>query len=454
MGLYFQFLLTTSLIFTSCVHALADQSHSKVTNSPPGYLNLRDVVVAGLKRATQIKISEAELRASEARSKEAWSSLYPKIDAKGSLAPNEDEDLQNRAYLSATQPLYTGGALRAGLNYTKNDIEDKRTALWLSQQDTIYSLLASYFQLSERIRVHEAALENLEQLRRHYKYQQENEKIGRTRRVDRLQTQVNLRSAEAESESLKTEIFKAREALRELLLLDEPPLISVMGRDSLIQNSYALFLKNIGLSVTTSTLQPEQINTIVKNALQSSPELKREKLALDQIEQQKKLALASENPSVSLQGQWGYRNADRADLWTESSRYDSATLEVTIPLFSGLSSIAKKRQYAEQKVQQTRALEQIQIGFEAQVRQELENLSSLQTQLQMYQSAQKEAQGASVLARQEYARGLLTSQDLLSIQRTRFEADRNLITTEYATALSLARLHRLMNTDLREVYTR
>lgn len=404
-------------------------------------LTLQNVVRIGLKRSPRLKKSAADLAAAEYQTRQVKGALFPRVDLKTIATQSDfngaDSQADNelyRAYAEFTQPLYSGGALSGAFALRTQTEAIQRLRLLQDTQSLVRDIVSTYYNVSEQMRYLQAAGENVEALESHAKVINRYEKIGRARRSDKLQAQVNLVTAQAEIYDLKAQLFAQQENLRQLLALDSLPEIIFDGTHS---------------SPAKETMEP---NSAINQAFQANPEIQIAELEVAQVQNEKKISLAEDLPSLSLSGQLGYRNTDRGSWFDSSSEYSAVTLDLTIPIFSGLSSVAKRRNFEQQSLSATRDLEIRKFNLEAMLRSLFREISSIENRLKMSREAANDARLALELANRDYQRSTISSQDVVSIQRTRYDAERLRIRTQYNYERALLRLREALGRDLAKLY--
>jgi outer membrane protein len=81
------------------------------------------------------------------------------------------------------------------------------------------------------------------------------------------------------------------------------------------------------------------------------PELERVRLLREQIHEAKDIALGKNLPTLGLIGDYGVQSYTKSDLFSNYSQLWSVGLQLTIPLFSGFSSVYEQRKISSQDYQ-------------------------------------------------------------------------------------------------------
>ena len=407
-------------------------------------LTLNEVVRLGLKRSPSVKKTLAELNATRASRDEVKATLFPTIELRGSAS--EVTTSRNSAsftagqtinefdaYAEASQPLYVGGAVTDGLKLAKKNEQVSYLNHEINLRNTIRDIVKTFYRIEELTRLESAAQKNLSVLERHAAVINKYEKIGRARRADRLIATVNVNQAQLNLKQFKTELSAQKEELRKLLSLEAQPTVSVEAR------------KRSGQNANSS-------DELIIKALEKNLELQISKTELEKIENEKTVALATDKPSLYLRGLAGYRSREESQLFDSGSEYRSVSLDLTVPVFSGLSSMAKRRGFSEKKISATRSLEELKHAITAQVVNLLANQQNLYEEWSQSEVSQKLAEEALNLANRDYERSLISSQDLISVQRTRFDTEVSLIEAQYKYLNNLVDLQIVIGENLLEYY--
>lgn len=412
-------------------------------------LTQSEIVRQVVKRAPALKSKEAALNETRAVTRRYKGALFPTVTAKASATSREDtatlatssagsgnrsvEDYQ--AYLEAKQPLYTGGAAIGALQLQKKK-EAVAYLEWLDEkQNTIQSALESYYSVRENTELLAAAKENEQILSDYEKILQRYTKIGRARKTDLLQARVNLLSAQAETQQVKSALVTNEQKLREWLGLEDVPDVDKAPQ------------------ALEKIVYPD-VSTAVKSSLSANPGLLLASQNLEKTKYEKDVELAGDMPTLNLTGKIGYQSPDQPNLFKNTSEMNSVSLNLEIPLFSGLSSVARRRELAERKMSRERTLETTRLRVDGHVRSLIEELRNHEQRSALSKEASEQARAALRAGNADYNQGLISSQDLVSLQRTRFESEKLRIRSHYDFARALLALRKEMGIDLETTYAK
>jgi outer membrane protein TolC len=411
----------------------------------PESLNLRAIIALGLKSSPQVKKAEATLEAARADTKQKFGAFLPEIIAKSSaitrenpatpgtiLSFNSTEDYE--AHLEARQMLYTGGALTASiaLQRTKEDIA--KLGLVSARQTLVSDLVTLYYDIAENEQNLKAAEEHVDILQSYARIITRYQKIGRARSTDRLQAEVNLQTALSELASVNSVLNERLESLRVRLELQETP-------------------KSVDVSgITIQSTEKLDEKKALESAFSANPSLLIKAKAQDQIKAEKDVDLAIDMPKVFLAGQIGYRSPDQKRLFDKETEYNFVSLNVEVPLFSGLSSIYKRQSFSDRQVAASMDLHIERQITESGLRAGIKDLEYHFSRLQTARKAATQAREALIIANKDYERGLISSQDVVSIQRTRYESEKLFIRSQFEYLKALLKVRTLMGINLEKTY--
>lgn len=421
--------------------AICKVAYATVANEP---LQLNQLIRIGLKRSPTIKKQEAELQIAREQMTAKKGAFFPSINFKSTLSDRDFAPLYSSAggsenteysnYLEAVQPLYTGGALIGGYNFYEQKENIEFTKLRQTEQDVIYKIARTFYDLLQKKKTLEAAQINESVLKKHSDIISRYQKIGRARQTDKLQAELNWLTAQSNVKDMESQYFAQSELLRSLLALESLP--EVTPDTDITQAS-------------TFKIDPDQA---VKIAFSHNPQIISAQLEEENIVNEKKIDLSTDMPQLKISGQYGYKTNDKDNLTDSDHQYSSVLLSLEIPLFSGLSSFAKRRVYEQKKISFGRELEIAKFSLEADLRSTLKELASNEQRLLFSIDTYNKAKYALELASREYQKSLISSSDLINIQRTKYDTDKMYIESQYNYKRSLLKVQWLMGEPLSDIY--
>jgi len=324
--------------------------------------------------------------------------------------------------------------LTAGLNYYKAAEDLSRQNYFNVKQTVVLNLISAFYVLAQTQELLDAAESNREILKSYLEITTHYEQIGRSRTMDRLQAQVNYSLSLSDVE---TDVNNAKAAESNLnRLLGE-------SNDRAVRPDFKARINPIA---------PLTLDQAFDAGLKNNPTIRSAQITLEQVGYSKNLDLAQDMPSLNLVATDGYKSPDTSTLWNASSNYYSIGLNLTVPIFSGFSSFAKRAVYGEQSYQAERDLQTAKDALRNSLQVALSNMKSAQIQLNLAQTSVKEGREALDIANKSYRQGIASSLDVLNLQNTRYNAEKTFINSEFNYLQALLTLRQQMGIDLEKAY--
>jgi outer membrane protein len=422
---------------------------SLVANSAP--LSLGDLIRIGLRQNPAVKKAQSDLAAAQATTSEFRGALFPNISLNVSQTSNENpltltgvstgtntprySELYN-AYLLATQPLYAGGGLTAAIDERRITEEIATLTKTSIVQATVQTIVGAYFGYAQQARLYKAALDNQNILDAYKNIITRFEHIGRARVTDRLLAEVNLVSAKAAVSDLDAAVVAQKEILRQTLAMDELPEVDLESGSNITKTEKI----NAGEAVSIAM----KSNPDILNALKQPP----------LIDSEKDVDVSQDLPSLNLKGEYGYQSPDQSNWQDSSAQFGMIQVNLTVPLFSGLSSIYKRRSYELQKESATHAADTEKLLVESTLKQNLKLLTDTYESLELARDAAIKARNALEIGNRDFQRALISPQDVLTLQTTRYSAEQYFITTLFKYLNALLSVRQLMGINLEDSYAK
>lgn len=338
---------------------------------------------------------------------------------------------QLNTYVSATQPLFNPQATplvrQAGLK-----TEESRTRLEALKSETLYLVRQTYLQtlvLEERI-----ALQR-ESVRR-------NERVLQDARVLFLR-----------GKGLRVDTLRAFTAVKNL----EPDLIKLsFARETSLINLKTLLgidsLQDIKLADSLFVVDDRPIPSeteVYEAASNNNPTYKLYRLEQQLSEQQLNLTSAARLPSVSAVAQYQVQSQTR-DLDYGNAYYPASSyvgLQVSVPLFTGLSNHTKVKQATKTKAQTdlraAYALQQLRSA----VHQAVANAEETRARLETTRSVEATAQLSYNITEYRYKRGVSSRLELADASLELSTAQSNFLEAVYDYLLARIALQKLMGNN-------
>lgn len=311
---------------------------------------LRLDVAAAVKMAMEanpdILATRERLTQLEAQRSQAFSSLLPSIDATTTAIQQKDA-LAGRAprfggepyneyavALGASQVLYRLGAFSAR-DVAKRNHELATIDFEIARRDLTARVLRAYY----AVLLGEKLLESLEQnekvSRETLSTALERARIGRGQLLDVLQVRTQLSLISARIARARSQISVATSELATLIARPDAARIEVTGQ----------------LQAPSVAKVQSRFAEKIRRDDSRLPEFRRILVSESRLEAEERAVIGANYPSLAATGTWGRTTTAFTDLFDGDSTRWAVGLELSVPLFSGLSSVYERRGYASQRAQ-------------------------------------------------------------------------------------------------------
>lgn len=414
----------------------------------PVNLTLKETLQKGMAFSVEVQKAESQKREAEADYRSTRSYLFPSLDLKSAAGRQKSTSAYRtsfagaigevetyRAYLQLSQPLYQGGAVSSGLRAARLSTEVQEQRVFEARQNYAFDLIEAYLKASQTQLQLELARENRNILKDYFRVTSSYASIGRSKNIDRLTAEASYNLSEAEVLNAESEAERALQDLFRLTGLEPSAQVSLQ--------------KEIPLP----SVDAKQTDELVRQALQTNPEVRALQLEVEREKSSSDVLMAEFRPKLTLDGIYGYDSPDEPKWFTPRSEYYSVYLNLTIPLFDGLRSFSQKDINRENVYQKQRDLEQKRLQVRESVAKAVATLSKEFDRLKLTQTAADGARKAMSFALRDYRNGLLSSLDVLNIQRTRYDADRQYTNARLNYNQQVLTLRRDLGVDLEKTYS-
>ncbi len=431
------------MILQLCVVLASSLNVQAATTS----LSIPQSIRKGLEFSLEIKKAESKKREADQAYRQARSKVFPTLDLnaaggteKRSLANSTNQTGSGvsdtyRARLDLEQPLYQGGVIWAGISAAETKKEAASQNLFAVKQNYIYDIIDAYYRAAEAQILLSHARNNQRILKGYANITRRYASIGRSKRIDYLQAESSYKLSEAQVLASESQMEQNRQDLVRLLGLTE---------------------SNVQLEteIKTAKYEPLTAEKLYQKAVLQNPEIRAARLEVESLKNENKVKMINHRPKLSVVGSYGYDARDRMDWFKDNSEAYALTLNLKIPLFSGLSSFAESDQYREQLLQKERDLAIKQMDLRKSLAKTVAALDREFQRLKLTQESATTLQTAYETALRDYRNGLISANDVLNIQRTRYDAERQFTSTQFAYNRLILTLRRDLGEDLEKEYTR
>lgn len=404
--------------------------HSSSWAAPTPYISVKLAVQQAIEKNPELRNSHEKENELEANIVTARASIFPTLTGnvlaqtkKDSVSLSQSPAYGGNSYnfydvqIKLLQPLYTGGAFMAGLRSVEKQRSMQKTEFTLIQRSVIDRTLRAFYS----VLFYEKRLERLVSAEKVQKdflgVTQQRYRIGRSRLLDVLQQKTQLALLVPKITQAKNKMQIAASELATLMGENDAKEIKVTG----------------SLDVTLCDLHALEPKKYVMNPLPGNlPEVVRIHQQLELFSDQRDLSLAKHFPQFSLFGNYGRTANTRTEILQGYSTDWIVGLQLSIPLFSGLSSFSEKRsldsKQAQLEIEQTRLFNELSLAQVTAVK-ELEtnqqNVTSSLLAINLSASAVEEAKKNYRLGTIDYFQFLTTQQfdldALLSLDQAHYD---------------------------------
>ena len=235
----------------------------------------------------------------------------------------------NTETITATQPLFRGGATRANTNRAENQVMGERARLYVQEQTTLQAVVTAYVGVIQAEQVLGLNINNEQVLARQLQATNDRFRVGELTRTDVAQAEAALASATATRQTAEGTLQTARATFRDAVGAMPGKLVEPQP-----------------LRLPTRTLEQAQTTARTNNPTVVAA-LFDDAAAKDNFD----IQYARLMPTLSLQAQYG-RNEDSAQKNLQTNTAQIVAL-FSLPIYQGGSEYAAIRQ-ARQTQQQTR----------------------------------------------------------------------------------------------------
>lgn len=304
-------------------------------------LSFRDALKEGFSASREIKESEELVRSSKSVLSSASSTFFPTIslvmnagtyhdrqpvpgDQALFLVPRDRN--QYDARVQGTQVLFSGFSSFAESAKAKASLQKAEENKRALEFQVVAAIVEAYFGIQNLQRKLSAETEVLKVRQALLDQVMSRVRSGRATDLEEIQARLEIQSQEPTMNSLKNDIEAKSIQLNRLL-----------GKE-LIQ-TFRLSDELTPTSYTVDVLPPLSLAQAYEQALQNSPEIKKVEAAYDEVVAELRIAEATQLPKISLNFQAGSLTPLQREIGSQESLNYGANIEMSIPLFSGFSSI-------------------------------------------------------------------------------------------------------------------
>ena len=401
---------------------------------------LQDALAAAYSNNPTLQTARAQLRSIDENVPQALAGWRPTVALAGSLGYGDGTFRQSGRYggtvsiirnqrdifteqATATQPIYTGGATRAGTNRADNTVFAQRGSLLASEQQVFTNTINAYVGVIQAQQVLQLNINNEQVLTRQLQATNDRFRVGEITRTDVAQAEAALAGARATRQASEGSLQSARATY--LQLVGELP-------DQLVEpQPIKLPIKN----------QAEAVQLAAQNNPNVIAALFNDSAAKDNID----LQFSQLMPQVSVQAQAA--RSDNAAVYGQRSIGAQVLLNATVPIYQGGAEYSRVRQARQQEQQSRKTLEDTRRQVVQQATAAWETLLATRAQIDSDRAQIRANQIALEGTQREAIVGSRTTLDVLNAEQTLLNSRvtlvqnlATLITNSYAVVAAIGRL--------------
>ncbi|WP_413172003.1 TolC family protein [Anabaena azotica] len=406
------------------------------TNQP---ITLAEALELAKRNNNELQVSILQLGRSKSALREAQAALLPTLGVNGNvtnsrsasstlqakqqqrlnpLAPDAESNTSFGSQAELTYNLYTSGRRNAAITEAEEQVRFQELDVERQSEEIRLNVATDYYNLQqadENVRISQSAVQNSEASLRDA---QALERAGVGTRFDVLRSQVNLANAQQELTDARSQQAIARRRLATRLNL--PQSINITAADP----------------VQLAGLWERGLEDSIVLAYQNRPELQQQLAQRNISEQQRRQALASLGPQISLVASY-----DLLDVFNDSINVSdgySVGVRASLNLYDGGAAKARAAQAkTNMAIAETNFAEQrnqIRFQVEQAYSTQIANLENVQTS----NAALEQAKESLRLARLRFQAGVGTQTDVINAENelTRSEGNRVRAILNYNRALT------------------
>jgi outer membrane protein TolC len=400
-------------------------------------LSLKEALDRGLKAHPSVRVAEERIQEADALESSAFARHFPTLSVNGNAYTRKDAAIAGNAafggeafnlyqvQLQGSVPIFRGFAFTGAQATARVDEELRRVELELSNRALSMDIIEAYLGVlreQSRVQAFESRLRLDDGLLR---LGRERERIGRSQRLDVLQIQAQI--------ALFKPQFMQAQAERDLQLARLRAALGVLGSED--PGTPSGELRKIAGREVREWLAREGYQKAAPALL----EVRQTELGLERVSAQNQVLLAPHWPTLNAVGTVASNSFSRSELFDPYAASWTAGVELSIPLYTGLSVFSDFR--AKQARTETALYQKEQavnaVGLE-QARTE-RSLGAAYDMDRLASEAESISQKVLAEARRNFSLSTIDYQQLLNVQRDALQAELMAITARFELANAAAR---------------
>lgn len=297
-----------------------------------------------LNKSASVQESKESLIKLENQVKQVRGSLFPQISA--SVSKTSFENIQGftgsgdsyKASLDLTQPIYSGGKLFSAFDLAKAELASGELSLNIATETSKINAWKHIFKIVQYNENLKNAKDQLAIQNRNLTIVRKKTKFGNAKDFELSQARADLLSREIQ--------FENQKILKKTLFNET---ISLVGKDSTDKIYQVLNSKKYGpqqiskhFSIIENNIDKMELQKVVKNNF----DLNLIYLQEEALVHTQKIDLGEDRPTLAIVASQGFDSRTQENWFDSDSKSSTFTISASVPIFSGLSSIYKKRSHS------------------------------------------------------------------------------------------------------------
>lgn len=323
--------------------SLTIQTPSAFALTDSTVIDIRTAVQTSLASNPQILQAREKLNQNEAEKSLLKSTLLPNITAVGNALYKQDAVTNSATAafgggpynyyngdIKLLQPLFAYGSLSA-VRQSDYDRKISLIDVEIAERDLSVRVIQTFYSVILNQKLLEVLNRQLAVLNETLKTSQSRYQTGRGQLLDLLQVKTQMAILKPKIADAQNKFISAGAQLADLMGGHQKADIVVKG--------------------DLVTMPLPKIDSRLNLKDPRLPELERVRMLREQINEAKDVALGKNLPTLGLIGDYGVQSYTKSDLFSNYSQLWSVGLQLTIPLFSGFSSVYDQRRISSQDYQ-------------------------------------------------------------------------------------------------------
>lgn len=406
---------------------------------PSSYLSIHDAVQTALQSNPSFKGSVEKITQSETEIPIARSLIFPTLTAVGDaqrvkdanldLAPRFDGKPFNQydASLKLTQVVFQIGTL-SGISAAQKDVTISKLGAQISARNLINLTIQAYYQVVLSSRNIETLVHQQSIVKESLSVAQHRERTGRGQTLDVLQVKTQLALLDGQIATARNQLDIAVANLTNTL--GGVPQSAIRVKDHLDAPDIPEIDHDVDLKNYTI------------------PEIEMDLVSIQRIDDQRQVMWGQNLPNISLFGNYNYTNYKQSDLFDASANSWNFGLQLTIPLFSGFSTIYQNRSLLSQRLQLELDKKNVENQVSYQQITSRKNLETAKASIITGVEALKLAEASSNEARRNFRNATIDFVQLLTVEQAFVQAEQTLNSSRYSYILAIANYYASSGQDM------